>query len=163
MFSLKIIFGPKIFGTKKVLLKKISVERFLGRAKACAPISHSFCPSVCQSVSQSIRPSISSSIRLSVSLSVRLYICLFVCLLYLAYKETFEILVCPTSVMRFLRFLHFCQAIPLKVSHSNGLCLLAHIFLKKNDDSVKEAPTYCRSFLDSLQILYKGEAYLIVS
>ena len=40
MFSLKIIFGPKIFGTKKVLLKKISVERFLGSAKACAPISH---------------------------------------------------------------------------------------------------------------------------
>ena len=24
---------------------------FLGRSKACAPISHSFCPSVCQSVS----------------------------------------------------------------------------------------------------------------
>ena len=24
------------------------------------------------------------------------------------------------------------------------------VFVKKNDDSVKEAPAYCRSFLDSL-------------
>ena len=28
--------------------------------------------------------------------------------------------------------------------------------LKKNDDSVKEAPAYCRSFLDSLYNLKRG-------
>ena len=34
----------------------------------------------------------------------------------------------------------------------------------KNDDSVKEAPAYCQSFLDGLHIICEvGKAYFIVS